>query len=230
MKNLVLYLTINYPTRERFFEILDILEEFQIGYVEIGIPVSDPYVDGSTVRKSQEKVFPTMSIKEIESVLHEIRKRYSFKVILMTYNEGVEEFKLGQLSQMLYDSILCVDKILPKGDFSGLVHTFTKNMDKDLIDSQLAESSQFIYLVSGEGKTGEFAQLPEDYVDLVPYLQANTQLPVFVGFGVKNPTDIASILANGADGVIIGSEFIKRFNEGGISSIKEYLSEIHSVY
>ncbi|MEQ7197697.1 tryptophan synthase subunit alpha, partial [Enterococcus avium] len=88
MKNLVLYLTINYPTRERFFEILDIVEEFQIGYVEIGIPVSDPYVDGSTVRKSQEKVFPTMSIKEIESVLHEIRKRYSFKVILMTYNEG----------------------------------------------------------------------------------------------------------------------------------------------
>ncbi len=67
-----------------------------------------------------------MSIKEIESVLHEIRKRYSFKVILMTYNEGVEEFKLGQLSQMLYDAILCVDKILPKGDFSGLVHTLRK--------------------------------------------------------------------------------------------------------
>ena len=85
-------------------------------------------------------------------------------------------------------------------------------------------------MVSGEGKTGEFIQLPKDYVDIVPYLKANTQLPVFVGFGVKNPTDIASILANGADGAIIGSEFIKRFNEGGISSIKEYLSEIRSVY
>ena len=87
MKNLVLYLTINYPTREKFFEILDIVEEFQIGYVEIGIPVSDPYIDGSIVRESQEKVFSTLSIKEIDSVLQEIRERYTFKVILMTYNE-----------------------------------------------------------------------------------------------------------------------------------------------
>jgi tryptophan synthase alpha chain len=103
-------------------------------------------------------------------------------------------------------------------------------MDKEAINNQLAKSSQFVYLVSGEGKTGEFIQLPKDYVDIVPYLKANTQLPVFVGFGVKNSTDIASILANGADGAIIGSEFIKRFNEGGISSIKEYLSKIRSVY
>lgn len=230
MKNLVLYLTINYPTREKFFEILDIVEEFQIGYVEIGIPVSDPYIDGSIVRESQEKVFSTLSIKEIDSVLQEIRERYTFKVILMTYNEGVEEFKLGQLSKTRYDAILCVDKKLPEDNFSGLVHTFTKNMDKEAINNQLAKSPQFVYLVSGEGKTGEFIQLPKDYVDIVPYLKANTQLPVFVGFGVKNSTDIASILANGADGAIIGSEFIKRFNEGGISSIKEYLSKIRSVY
>ena len=136
MKNLVLYLTINYPTREKFFEILDIVEEFQIGYIEIGIPVSDPYIDGSIVRESQEKVFSTLSIKEIDSVLQEIRERYTFKVILMTYNEGVEEFKLGQLSKTRYDAILCVDKKLPEDNFSGLVHTFTKNMDKEAINNQ----------------------------------------------------------------------------------------------
>lgn len=230
MKNLVLYLTINYPTRQTFFEILDVVEKFQIGYVEVGIPVADPYVDGLTVRESQEKVFPTLSTKEIASVLSEIRERYSFKTILMTYYEGVEHFKLGQLSRTLYDAILCIDRKLPEENYSGLVHTFTRNMDKNLIDSQLSQSSQFIYLVSGEGKTGEFNQLPEDYVDLITYLKNGTQLPVFVGFGVKSSADISSILANGADGAIIGSEFIKRFNEGGIPSIEEYLSGISEIY
>ena len=158
MKNLVLYLTINYPTRQTFFEILDVVEEFKIGYVEIGIPVADPYLDGAIVRESQEKVFPDLTMDEITSVLTEIRERYSFKIILMTYNEGVESFKL------------------------------------------------------------------------LPYVKKNTDLPVFVGFGVKDPEDIASILANGADGAIIGSEFIKRFNQGGIASLKAYLTEIRTVY
>ncbi len=126
MKNLVLYLTINYPTRQTFFEILDVVEEFKIGYVEIGIPVADPYLDGAIVRESQEKVFPDLTMEEITSVLAEIRERYSFKIILMTYNEGVESFKLEQLSQSTYDAILCVDKKLDTEKYPGLVHTFSK--------------------------------------------------------------------------------------------------------
>lgn len=230
MKNLVLYLTINYPTRQTFFEILDVVEEFKIGYVEIGIPVADPYLDGAIVRESQEKVFPDLTIEEITSVLTEICERYSFKIILMTYNEGVESFKLEQLSQSTYDAILCVDKKLDTEKYPGLVHTFSKHLDKAVVVSQLSQSSQFIYLVSGEGKTGEFDQLPDDYIELLPYVKKNTDLPVFVGFGVKDPEDIASILANGADGAIIGSEFIKRFNQGGIASLKAYLTEIRTVY
>ncbi|MGP5431447.1 tryptophan synthase subunit alpha [Enterococcus malodoratus] len=230
MKNLVLYLTINYPTRQTFFEILDVVEEFKTGYVEIGIPVADPYLDGAIVRESQEKVFPDLTMDEITSVLTEIRERYSFKIILMTYNEGVESFKLEQLSQSTYDAILCVDKKLDTEKYPGLVHTFSKQLDKTAVASQLSQSSQFIYLVSGEGKTGEFDQLPNDYIELLPYVKKNTDLPVFVGFGVKDPEDIASILANGADGAIIGSEFIKRFNQGGIASLKAYLTEIRTVY
>lgn len=230
MKNLVLYLTINYPTQQTFFEILDVIEEFQIGYVEIGIPVSDPYLDGSVVRKSQEKVISDLSAEKIAAVLSEIRERYSFKTILMTYYEGVKHFKLEKLARRLYDAILCVDKNLTGDNYPGFVHTFSQDMDQGLIVSQLSQSSQFIYLVSGEGKTGEFNQLPEEYTKILPYVKKKTNLPIFVGFGVKNQQDIASLLANGADGAIIGSEFIKQFNEGGISGIREYLTDIQAVF
>ncbi|MGG5372666.1 tryptophan synthase subunit alpha [Enterococcus sp. AZ196] len=230
MKNLVLYLTINYPTRAVFFEMLDVVAAFGIGYVEIGIPVEEPHLDGAVVRQTQEKIFPDLTKAEIVSVLAEIRSRYSFNVILMTYQSGVDSFQLDQLSQELYDAILCVDQTFD-GKFAGkLVHTFTTAMGEKEVEAQLAQSSQFIYLVSGKGKTGEFTQLPTDYLKLLPYVKRRSELPTFVGFGVKTPDDVAEILANGADGAIIGSEFIKQFNEGGITGIKEYLSELQPIF
>ncbi|MGH1649070.1 tryptophan synthase subunit alpha [Enterococcus gilvus] len=230
MKNLVLYVTFGYPTKQKFFEILDTVEKFNVGYVELGIPVFDPYLDGTTVKESQAKVLSDLSTEKIASMLSEIRERYSFKIILMTYSEGVEQFNLRRLSKNLYDALLCVDKVLDRRDFSGFVHIFNHTMSKAEIDSKLSQSAQFIYLVSGEGKTGEFAHLPSEYTELLPYVKKNTALPVFVGFGVKSPEDILSILKNGADGAIIGSEFINRYNKEGITGIESYLSEIQTAY
>lgn len=229
MNNLALYVTINYPTRETFFEILDVIEQFQVGYVEVGIPVENPHLDGGVVRKTQELVYPKLSQEEIVSVLKEIRQRYQFKVILMTYQQGLEHFQLSQVPQQLYDAVLCVDEELDQTQYPGLVHIFTNHLDQATIDEQLANSSQFIYVVSGEGKTGEFEELPEDYLQLLPYIKEHTQLPVFVGFGVKTVEDVASILANGADGAIIGSEFIKHFNQSQLFGIVNYLKELEAI-
>lgn len=112
------------------FEMLDVVAAFGIGYVEIGIPVEEPHLDGAVVRQTQEKIFPDLTKAEIVSVLAEIRSRYSFNVILMTYQSGVDSFQLDQLSQELYDAILCVDQTFD-GKFAGkLVHTFTTAMGK----------------------------------------------------------------------------------------------------
>lgn len=74
---------------------------------------------------------------------------------------------------------------------------------------------------------GEFNQLPKDYISLVSNLKSRYKLSVFVGFGVKTPEDIANILT---DGAIIGSEFIKRYNDDGILGIEEYLKELQGVF
>lgn len=230
MNNLALYVTINYPTREKFFEILDVIEQFQVGYVEIGIPVENPHLDGGVVRKTQELVYPNLSQEEIVSVLGEIRQRYQFKVILMSYQQGIEHFQLSQVPRHLYDAVLCVDQKLNPKQYSGLVHIFTNQLDQAAIDEQLASSSQFVYVVSGEGKTGEFDQLPDDYLQLLPYIKEHTQLPVFIGFGVKTVKDVISILDSGADGAIIGSEFIKQFNQSQLAGIVNYLNDLEATF
>lgn len=229
MNNLVLYVTLNYPDRKHFFEILDVIEENEVGYLELGIPVSNPYMDGKIVREAQRKVLKDISFQEIISVLKEIKRRYSFKVILMTYFEGVDCFQLSNISKDLYNGILCVDASLPKEQYPGIVHIITSEMDRQKIDGLLLDASQFIYVTSGNGKTGEFTHLPNEYIENVNYIKSRVSLPVFVGFGIKTDDDIKQVIANGADGAIIGSEFLKTYNKDGISGIKKYLSALNSL-
>ena len=228
MKNLALYLTINYPNKATFFEVLDVIEQKGIGFVEIGVPVTNPFLDGQVIKSSQEKVIDSINHEEIHDTLELMRKRYTFKIILMTYYEGVKRYAIDELSPSLYDGLLCVDKELDPKGYPGLVHTFTGDMEQDVLIKRLNDSSEFIYVISGTGKTGEFATLPTEYVDVIPVIKAHSKLPVLVGFGIKNKSDVETVIKNGADGAVIGSEFLHRLNEKGVLGIKEYIHTLCS--
>ena len=81
-------------------------------------------------------------------------------------------------------------------------------------------SRGFVYCVSTTGVTGERSELPSELTDLVTRVKAATTLPVAVGFGVSTPEQ-AAVVAQHADGVVVGSAIVKRQDDvdgaGGIS-------------
>lgn len=216
----------NYPDKQTFFDILDVVDQVGVGYVEIGVPVSNPFLDGEVVRRSQEQVMDAISHDEVVDTLTAMRKKYRFRIILMTYYEGVSRYALDKLDHALYDALLCVDKRLDEQNYTGLVHTFTSGMAPVEVKQLVAGSSEFIYVISGSGKTGEFTSLPTEYIETVAQIKPLTDLPVLVGFGVKDRADIETVLQNGADGAVIGSEFLKRVASGGVGGVREYLGEL----
>lgn len=225
MENLVFYMTLNYPTQSGFFKILDILEKYHVGYVEIGIPVDNPYLEGTIIRDTHKHVLNVgLTFEKIEETLRAIRKCYSFKVILMTYNEGVETYRLEYLDHRLYDAILCVDKKLDKTKFAGIVHIFDNQQSRDELLELIEESKPFAYVLSGKGKTGQFASVPTEYISTVQAINYNSDTLPFVGFGIKTPEDVENVMHNGAKGAIIGTEFIKRYLENGLTGVDDYLS------
>ena len=70
----------------------------------------------------------------------------------------------------------------------------------------------FIYLVSVTGVTGERNKMENRVENLITKLKKISSNPIAVGFGISSPEHVNTVRKWGADGVIIGSAFVKRIS------------------
>ena len=212
-RKLALYLPLGYPNWEMFYRVLQEIEGHGIGCVEIGLPVSNPFMDGETIKKTHELTLPMLNADVVREELIKVRKVFSSRIVLMTYAEGLENFKVKELPYWIYDAVLCVDGVQSRNDYSGIVRIFS-------------ESTHFAYVVSAAGKTGGDLSSQHAYIETIKRLRKFSDLPAFVGFGIKDNGGIKEVLSNGADGAVIGSEFIRQIDSNNFADITEYLNSI----
>ena len=225
-RRLALYLTLGYPNWETFYRVLSLIEEAGVGCVEIGLPVRDPFMDGEVIRKSHLLVESGLTAKKAYEELSKIRKVFSSRIVLMTYEEGLKKYEVQKLPRWIYDALLCVDGVQQIGDYAGLVHIFSQSLSGKEIRQAVDESDLFAYVVSGEGKTGGTISGNSGYVETIAKIRAYSAIPAYVGFGVKSAQDVAEVLRNGADGAIIGSELIRKINSGDLRLVEQYLKSL----
>lgn len=225
-RKLALYLPLGYPNWEMFYRVLQEIEGHGIGCVEIGLPVSNPFMDGETIKKTHELTLPMLNADVVREELSKIRKIFSSRIVLMTYAEGLENYKVKELPYWIYDAVLCVDGVQSRNDYSGIVRIFSESMSDLEMEQAINESTHFAYVVSAAGKTGGDLSSQHAYVDTIKRLRKFSKLPVFVGFGIKDSKGIKEVLSNGADGAVIGSEFIRQIDSNNFASITEYLNSI----
>lgn len=225
-RKLALYLPLGYPNWEMFYRVLQEIEGHGIGCLEIGLPVSNPFMDGETIKKTHEQTLPMLNADIVKVELSKVRKIFSSRIVLMTYAEGLENFKVKELPYWIYDAVLCVDGVQSRNDYSGIVRIFSETMSDSEMEQAINESTHFAYVVSAAGKTGGDLSSQHAYVETIKRLRKLSDLPAFVGFGIKDNKGIEEVLSNGADGAVIGSEFIRQINLGNVTTIKQYLKVI----
>ena len=98
--------------------------------------------------------------------------------------------------------------MLPAADFS-LIQLVTPTTPRDRALRIAERSTGFLYYVSVTGITGERSQFPQTLLDNVAWLRQRTELPICVGFGISQPEHVRT-LAEVADGLIVGSAFVRR--------------------
>nr|ALS91706.1 tryptophan synthase alpha chain protein [uncultured bacterium] len=142
-------------------------------------------------------------------------------IVLMGYYNpiyiyGVETF-LADAKAAGIDGLIVVD-LPPEEDEelclpalkAGLnfIRLATPTTDDKRLPAVLANTSGFVYYVSITGITGAAAADPAKVKDAVARIKRHTQLPVAVGFGVRN-ADQARAIAEGADGVVVGTALVE---------------------
>lgn len=227
-RKLALYLPLGYPNWEMFYRVLQEIEGHGIGCLEIGLPVSNPFMDGETIKKTHEQTLPMLNADIVKEELSKVRKIFSSRIVLMTYAEGLENFKVKELPYWIYDAVLCVDGVQSRNDYSGIVRIFSESMSDLEMEQAINESTHFAYVVSAACKTGGDLSSQHAYIETIKRLRKFSDLPAFVGFGIKDNKGIKEVLSNGADGAVIGSEFIRQIDTNNFAVISEYLNSICS--
>ncbi len=220
---LVSFITAGYPDLQTSQKIIDGLPNAGADVIELGMPFSDPMADGPIIEAAGHKALAKghTTLKTLEMVTQFRKKDQITPIILMGYYNpiyifGVENFLIAAKKAGV-DGLIIVD--LPSEEDEELcvpalkhginfIRLTTPTTDEKRLPKILKNSSGFVYYVSMTGITGSEISSFKNISDAVKEIKSHTNLPVAVGFGIKNANDAAQVAAF-ADGVVVGSALIK---------------------
>jgi tryptophan synthase alpha chain len=194
--------------------------------VEIGIPFSDPVMDGRTVQEASQRALD-LGATPAKIVAEAAQLDVNIPLVVMTYfnvvaHAGTERFA-AQLADAGIDGAIVPDLPLDEldgwgdsADAAGVetVLLAAPTTPDDRLRKICDRSRGFVYGVSLLGVTGERATLADEAVEMGRRCKAATDLPVLLGVGISTPEQ-AVVAAQAADGVIVGSALVRRVLAGG---------------
>ena len=219
---LVTFLMAGDPDPTTSLELIKSLPKAGADVIEVGMPFTDPMADGPSIQAAGLRALANgMSLTKTLDLVRAFRKDdHETPIVLMgyfnpIYVRGVDKF-LAEAKEAGVDGLIVVD-LPPEEDDelcipalkAGLnfIRLATPTTDDKRLPKVLTNTSGFLYYVSITGITGAATPDYSKVADAVARIKKQTQLPIAVGFGVKNAQTAAAIAAS-ADGVVVGSALI----------------------
>ncbi|WOI53259.1 tryptophan synthase subunit alpha [Parvularcula sp. LCG005] len=210
------------PSYDASLDLIRRLPEAGADIIEMGVPFTDPMADGVAIQLAGQR-----ALKAGQTLAKTLAMAKSFReqddetpLVLMGYYNpfyayGVERF-LDDAAAAGIDGLIIVD-LPPEEDAElclparakGLdfVRLATPTTDDERLPSVMKNTSGFVYYVSVAGVTGGATGENVAVSTAVERLQAASNLPVAVGFGVKTEERAAEV-ARSADAVVVGSALV----------------------
>ncbi len=223
-KLLVPYVTGGFPGWERTVEACALAGADAI---EVGIPFSDPVIDGPTVQEASERALAAGATpQDIVGTVGGLDTGGVPLVVMTYYNivhrYGHERFASSLAKAQVAGAIvpdLPLEEVGPWADAADAAGVETVLLaaptgSDDRLARICARSRGWVYGIGLLGVTGERAALARSALDIARRLKAATDKPVLIGIGVSDAAQAAEV-ATVADGVIVGSALVRRLLDGG---------------
>ncbi|KQT89266.1 tryptophan synthase subunit alpha [Marmoricola sp. Leaf446] len=218
---LVGYLPAGFPDVEGAVEAIGVMVEHGCDVIEIGLPYSDPVMDGPTIQAAAQQALEAGT--RTTDVMRTVEKIAGLGVptVVMTYWNPVERYGVERFAADLASAGgagLITPDLTPDSGEAWIAAADAHDLDKVFLvapsstDARLAYTTEacrgFVYATAVMGVTGARATSSDLAEPLVTRTRSVTDLPVGVGLGVSDG-DQAAEVASYADGVIVGSAFVR---------------------
>ncbi|QWF83175.1 tryptophan synthase subunit alpha [Amycolatopsis sp. CA-230715] len=223
---LVGYLPAGYPTVDGSKDLLSAMVDGGADLVEVGVPYSDPVMDGPTIQAAADAALTAgFRLKNVFEVVESVSARGGSAVV-MTYWNPVHRYGVDAFARDLAAAgglgMITPDLTPDEGDdwmaasrAHGLDRIFlvAPSSSEERIDRTVRASSGFVYATAVMGVTGARDTVGAGAEELVRRTRAHTDLPIGVGLGVRSGEQAAEVAAF-ADAVIVGSALVTAAAEG----------------
>jgi len=229
---LVGYLPVGYPDLETSIEAAVALAENGVDVIELGLPYSDPVMDGVVIQKAtQVALAGGFRLRHGFEAVAAIAARVDTPVLLMTYWNPVVQFGVDRFADELVavgGAGLITPDLIPDeaGDWlaaserTGLDRVFlaAPSSTRERLAQSVETSRGFVYAVSTMGITGARSDVDIAARGLVARLREVGATSTCVGLGISTPDQVHEVL-DYADGAIVGSLLVKALADGGVDAV-----------
>jgi tryptophan synthase alpha chain len=234
---LIGYLPAGFPTVDGSKDLLSAVIDGGADLVEVGVPYSDPVMDGPTIQAAAVEALKNgFRLKHLFEVVEAVTARGG-KAVVMTYWNPVFKYGVDRFSRDLASAgglgIITPDLTPDEGadwmqasDAHGLDRIFlvAPSSSEERIVRTVEASSGFVYATAVMGVTGARESVGAGARDLVARTRAHTELPIGVGLGVRSGAQAAEV-ASFADAVIVGSALVTQAGSG-IDAVRTLSAEL----
>lgn len=238
---LIAYATGFYPDRAKSEDVVRTMLAGGADAVEIGIPFSDPVMDGPIIQRSSAQALQAGATPAgVLEMVSRLRSESDRPLLVMTYYNPVFRYGLNRFAEDAADAgvdglivpDLPVEEMEPLAGAcarSGVATVaFCAPTTSDArIEAASRVSSGFLYCVSLLGTTGVRRALPEGLPAFMDRVRSNADCPVAVGVGISTAAQCAAV-GQMADGVIVGSALVQTVAEsnGSLAPLGGLVSEM----
>lgn len=236
---LIAYLPAGYPSVQATIDAGIALAASGVDLIEIGIPYSDPVMDGSVIQAATtEAIASGFRVASVFDVVAGITAKTDAAVLVMTYWNPVLRMGVDEFSRRLAEAGgagLITPDLIPDEASEWFAASDKYGLDRVFLvapsssPERLARAVQacrgFVYAVSIMGVTGARAAVSSSAQKLVQDTHRAGAERVCVGLGVSRADHVREIAAY-ADGVIVGTALVAAMRDGGVPAVAALAKEL----
>lgn len=239
-KALIPYITAGDPHPKLTVELMHTLVKSGADMIELGVPFSDPMADGPVIQRASERaLLHHVGLRGVLEMVRTFREtNQKTPVILMGYANPIEAMGQEKFADAAkaagVDGVLTVDYPPEEcAEFVGMLQArgidpiflLSPTSEPARVDLIINQARGFVYYVSLKGVTGAKNLDIIEVTDRVKNIRSKTDLPIGVGFGVRDAAT-AKLVAEIADAVVVGSRMVQTIEQSNETNILQNVSAL----
>lgn len=236
---LMTHIVLGYPSFEDSLRLIAAMVAAGVDLMELQIPFSEPIADGPVILRANSAALERgATVAQCFATARAAAARFPIPFLFMSYynilfKHGPDRFAADARAAGLHGAIVPDVPLEEGAEYLAAmaahsldpIFIFAPNSSDERMRQLAAHARGFVYCVARKGVTGQATDFSADLDAYLARCRAATDLPLAVGFGVKDRSDV-EFLTGKADIAVVGSQTLRVLDERGVDAVGDFIRSL----